>query len=107
VVDVRPPRLSATELVTSARAQLAAHRPDSASLLLEIALDTAITHATDGERAYALLVRGVGASRAGRDSAARADFAAGLELYRDLTARGVDLAPFFRRLADSVRLARR
>lgn len=106
-VDVRPPRLSATELVGSARAQLAARRPDSASTLLELALDTSLTHPTDGERVYALLVRGVAASGAGRDSAGRADLGEGLDLYQSLTARGVDLAPFLRRLVDSVRLARR
>jgi TonB family protein len=106
-VEVRPPRLSATELVGSARAQLAARRPDSALTLLEIALDTSLTHPTDGERVYALLVRGIAASRAGRDSAGRADLGGGLALYQSLTARGVDLAPFLRRLADSVRLARR
>src|SRR5205823_990699 len=104
-VDVHPPRLSATELVGSARAQLAARRPDSALALL--ALDTSLAHPTDGELVYALLVRGVAASRAGRDSAARADLGEGLALYQSLTARGVDLAPFLRRLADSVRLARR
>src|SRR2546430_2807517 len=106
-VDVRPPRLRATELVGSARAQLAARRPDSALTLLELALDTSLTHPTDGERVYALLVRGAAASRAGRDSASRADLAEGLALYQSVTARGVDLAPFLRRLADSVRLARR
>jgi len=106
-VDVRPPRLSATELTRSARADLAAGRADSAAALLELALDTALTHPTEGERAYALLVRGAAASRAGRDSAGRADVGEGLALYQTLTARGVDLAPFLRRLADSVRLARR
>ena len=106
-IDVRPPRLSATELVGSARAQLAARRPDSTLTLLELALDTSLTHPTDGERVYALLVRGAAASRAGGDSAARADLAEGLVLYQSLIARGVDLAPFLRRLADSVRLARR
>src|SRR6266702_1626103 len=58
-VDVRPPRFSATELVSSARRQLAANRPDSALAQLALALDTALTHPTDGERLYALLVRGV------------------------------------------------
>jgi TonB family protein len=106
-VDVRPPRLSATELVGSARTQLATGRPDSALALLELALDTSLTHPTAGERVYALLVRGVAASRAGHDSAGRADVGEGLTLYQSLTAHGVDLAPFLRRLADSVRLARR
>jgi len=106
-VDVRPPRLSATELTRSARADLAAGRADSAAALLELALDTLLTHPTEGERAYALLVRGVAASRAGRDSAGRADLGEGLTLYQRLTDRGMDLAPFLRRLADSVRLARR
>jgi len=106
-VDVRPPRLSAAELVGTARRQVGAGRPDSALALLEIALDSELTHPTDGERAYGLLVRGIAASRAGRDSAARADLGNGLTLYQSLIARGVDLAPFVRRLADSVRLSRR
>ncbi len=106
-VDVRPPRLSAAELVGTARRQVGAGRPDSALALLEIALDSELTHPTDGERAYGLLVRGIAASRAGQDSAARADLGNGLTLYQSLIARGVDLAPFVRRLADSVRLSRR
>jgi len=52
-------------------------------------------------------VRGIAASRAGRDSAGRADLDEGLALYQGLSARGVDLAPLLRRLADSVRLSRR
>ena len=106
-VAVRPPRLSATELVGTARRQLGAGQPDSALALLEIALDSEQTHPTDGERAYGMLVRGIAASRAGRDRAARADLGDGLALFQSLTARGVDLAPFMRRLADSVRLGRR
>jgi len=106
-VDVRPPRLNAAELVGTARRQLGAGHADSALSLLEITLDTALTHPTDGERVYALLVRGIAASRAGRDSAARVDLGDGLALYQSLIARGVDLAPFLRRLADSVRLSRR
>ncbi|HEY6208131.1 MAG TPA: hypothetical protein VIW28_03675 [Gemmatimonadales bacterium] len=109
-VEVRLPRLSATQLVTAARAQLARHEADSALATLEIALDSVITHPTGGERAYALLARGVAWSIAGsrggrgRASAASADFAAGLDLYEHLTSGGVDLAPPVRRLADSVRL---
>src|SRR5213593_1926176 len=80
-VDVRPPRLSAAELVGTARRQVGAGRPDSALALLEIALDSELTHPTDGERAYALLIRGIAASRAGQDSAARADLGNGLTLY--------------------------
>jgi len=93
--------------VGTARRQIGAGRPDSALALLEIALDAELTHPTDGERAYGLLVRGIAASRAGQDSAARADLGNGLTLYQGLIARGVDLAPFVRRLADSVRLSRR
>ncbi|HEV2750433.1 MAG TPA: energy transducer TonB [Gemmatimonadales bacterium] len=106
-VDVRPPRLDATELTGRARAELAAGHADSAQRLLEIALDTVVTHPTDGERLYVLLVRGIAATQAGQDSAARGDLEAGVALYQTLTARGVDLAPFLRHLADSVRLARR
>src|SRR6266851_1731990 len=101
-VGVHPPRLAATDLVTQARSQLAAGRSDSALSLLDLALDTALTHPTDGERAYALLVRGL-VGRSSRDSAARVDLRDGLALYQDLRARGIDLAPFVRRLADSVR----
>ncbi|HZI22202.1 MAG TPA: energy transducer TonB [Gemmatimonadales bacterium] len=104
-VSVRPPRLSATDLVGTARQQVAAGRSDSALALLDLALDSSLTHLTEGERVYALLVEGVAASRAGRDSVGRKDFRDGLALYKTLTARGVDLAPFLRRLADSVRLA--
>lgn len=106
-VEVRPPRLSATDLVGIARAQIAAGRPDSAQRLLEIARDTVLTHPTDGERVYALLVGGIAAARAGQDSLAQADQEAGIALLQTLTARGVDLAPFVRRLADSLRLAGR
>ncbi len=92
-VEVRLPRLSATELVTTARAQLAGREADSALATLEIALDSVITHPTEGERAFALLVRGVAWSAAGgrgRDSAAGADFTAGLDLYERLISGGVD-----------------
>ncbi len=105
-VGVQPPRLSATQLTTTARAQLKAHHTDSALATLETALDTAITHPTDGERAYALLVRGLAWSTRGRDSAGTADWSDGLALYDGLISRGVDLAPFLRRLADSVRESR-
>src|SRR5207247_422078 len=106
-VDVRPPRFSATELVSSARSHLGANRPDSALAQLALALDTTLTHPTDGERVYALLVRGVAASRTGRDSAGRADLAEGLARYQTLSARGVDLAPLLRRLPGPVRLSGR
>jgi TonB family protein len=106
-VDVRPPHLSATQLVGSARGQLAAGHRDSAQALLALALDSGLSHPTDGERAYALLVSSIAAARAGHDSAARADQEAGVALYQALTARGVELAPLVRRLADSLRLARR
>jgi len=101
-VGVQPPRLAATDLVTQARRQLAAGRGDSALSLLDLASDTALTHPTEGERAYTLLVRGV-ARRSSRDSVARAALRDGLALYQDLRARGIDLAPFLRRLADSLR----
>jgi TonB family protein len=106
-VDVRPPRFNATQLVGGARGQLAAGHLDSARALLALALDSALSHPSDGERAYALLVRGVAQSRTGQDSASRADLEDGVALVQSLTARGVDLAPLVRRLADSVRLAGR
>src|SRR3989454_1163496 len=100
-VDESPRRLSGPP-VDYPRKLLRRHVQGFAQVAL--ALDTALTHPTDGERLYALLVRGVAASRTGRDSAGRADVAEGLALYQTLTARGVDLAPFLRRFADSVRL---
>src|SRR5437879_6704995 len=99
-VNEPPPR--PTQHVTAAREQLAARRPDSALALTREALDTA-THPTAGERVYALLVQGLAWRAANNDSLAEAAFQAGLAGYRDLTVRGVDLAPVLRRLADSVR----
>jgi len=101
-----PPPGNPTQLVRGAREQLAAHRPDSALALLGDALDSS-THPTEGERVYALLVQGLALRATGKDSSAAVAFDAGLEGYRALTARGVDLAPFLKRLADSIRVSRR
>jgi TonB family protein len=103
---VPPPLGSPTALITAARRQLDARHADSALALLDEALDTA-AHATAGERVYAQLVQGLAWKAVKRDSLANASFDAGLAGYQQLTARGVDLAPFLRRLADSLRLARR
>jgi TonB family protein len=100
------PTLGATQLVSAARRHLTAHHADSALALVTDALDPA-ANATPGERVYAQLVQGLALKALGRDSLASAAFDAGTAGYRDLTARGVDLAPFLRRLADSVRMARR
>ena len=100
------PTLGATQLVSAARRQLTARHTDSALALVTDALDPA-ANATPGERVYALLVRGLALKALGRDSLASAAFDSGTAGYRDLTARGVDLAPFLRRLADSVRMSRR
>jgi TonB family protein len=105
--DLHPPaRESPTQLITAAREQLGVHHPDSALALTEAALDSA-NQATGGEHVYALLVRGMAWRMKGRDSLATLSIDAGMTGYRDLTARGVDLAPFLKRLADSLRLARR
>jgi TonB family protein len=103
LVPGTPP--NATALVTAARAHLAAHETDSALASLRDALDPA-TRASEGERVYALLVRGAAWSAAGKDSLARVDYDAALAGYRHLTAAGAELAPFLKRLADSVRSAR-
>jgi len=94
------------ELVTTARAQLASRHVDSAFKLLRIALDSSV-HPTEAQRVYGLLVRGMAWKAAGRDSLAAADIKAGLADYHDLTTRGVDLAPFLMRLADSLAHAHR
>lgn len=104
LVPGTPP--NATTLVTAARAHLAAHRTDSAFALLRDALNPE-TRTTEGERVYALLVRGNAWHAAGRDSLARTDYDSALAGYRRLTAQGVELAPFLKRLADSVRLLHR
>ncbi len=96
---------SATAIVNSARDKTAAHQPDTALALLREALDPA-THATDGERVYAQLVQGIAWTEAGREMLAREALDSALAGYRRLTDRGVELAPFLKRLADSVRLAR-
>ena len=94
-----------TTLISAAREQLRRHRADSALALTAAALDSA-NNATPGERVYALLVEGSAWHAKGNDSLAARSFDAGLAGYRDLTARGVDLAPFLKRFADSLRLRR-
>ena len=101
-----PAPKSPTILVGAARDQLRARHADSALALTEEALDSA-NEATPGERAYALLVQGLALHAKQRDSLAAVSFDAGLAGYRDLTGRGVDLAPFLKRLADSIRVNRR
>lgn len=103
LVPGTPP--SATSLVTAARSRLSAHQPDSALALIREALDPS-TKATDGERLYAQLVEGIAWTEAGRDTQAREALDSGLAGYKRLTDRGVELAPFLKRLADSVRLGR-
>ncbi|HYX81961.1 MAG TPA: energy transducer TonB [Gemmatimonadales bacterium] len=100
-----PPPMSPTQLINAARDQLRARHADSALALTRQALDTA-SQATPGERVYGLLVQGVAYHAKQRDSLAAVSLDAGLAGYRDLTARGIDLAPFLRRLADSIRLSR-
>jgi len=101
-----PAPRSPTALVSAARDQLKAHRADSALALTAEALDSA-NQATPGERVYAELVRGLALHATHRDSLAAQSFTAGLAGYHELTARGVDLAPFLKRLADSIRISRR
>ncbi|HUC41853.1 MAG TPA: TonB family protein [Gemmatimonadales bacterium] len=101
-----PPPRSPTALIGAARDQLRAHRADSALALTGEALDS-INNATPGERVYAELVRGLAYRATKQDSLAEQSFTAGLAGYRDLTAQGVDLAPFLKRLADSIRTSRR
>jgi TonB family protein len=101
-----PAPRSPTTLVGAARDQLRAHHADSALALTEEALDST-NQATAGERVYALLVQGLALHQKGRDSLAAVSFDAGITGYRDLTARGTDLAPFLKRLADSIRISRR
>ncbi len=105
--DLHPPAPeNPTRLITAAREQVHAHHADSALVLTEQALDS-LNQPTAGERVYALLVRGTALHQKGRDSLAALSFDAGIAGYRELTARGVDLAPVVRRLADSIRISRR
>lgn len=103
LVPGTPP--GATSLIDAARDRLARHQTDSALTLLREARDP-VTKATEGERVYGLLVQGMAWTAAGRYTLAREAVDSGLAGYRRLTDRGVDLAPFLKRLADSVRLAR-
>jgi hypothetical protein len=98
-----PPLQDPVRLVDQARVQLRRHRADSALALLADALDSA-NHASPAIRVYAQLVQGMALRAKGRDSLATATFSAALAGYRDLTARGVDLAPVLRSLADTARL---
>ncbi|MGH7520253.1 MAG: energy transducer TonB [Gemmatimonadales bacterium] len=101
-----PPPESPTRLVTAAREQLRTRRVDSALTLTGLALDS-VNQPSAAEQVYALLVQGQALQLKHRDSLATISFDAALEGYRDLTARGVDLAPFLKRLADSIRISRR
>jgi len=101
-----PAPKSPTILVGAARDQLRARHADSALALVGEALDSA-NAATAGERVYALLVQGLALHAKQHDSLAAVSFEAGLAGYHDLTARGTDLAPFLKRLADSIRISRR
>jgi TonB family protein len=101
-LDVRPPRLNAADLVRQARALPASSRTDSAEALLDLALGP-LAQPSEAARAYALLARGVVRARAGQDTLARRDYQSGLAVFDSVVARGVELAPFVRRLADSIR----
>jgi TonB family protein len=101
-----PPPENPTRLVTAAREQLRARRPDSALTLTRQALDS-YNQPSQGERAYAHFVEGAAWHMKGSDSLATRSFDLGMADYGDLKARGVDLAPVLTRLADSIRLARR
>ena len=101
-----PPPENPTRLVTAAREQLRARRPDSALALTRQALDS-FNQPSQGERAYAHFVEGAAWHMKGRDSLATRSFDEGMAGYSDLKARAVDLAPVLTRLADSIRLARR
>jgi TonB family protein len=101
-----PAPTSPTILVGAARDQLRTRHADSALALTDEALDST-SGATPGERVYALLAQGLALRAKQRDSLAGVSFDAGLAGYRDLTVRGVDLAPFLKRLADSIRISRR
>jgi TonB family protein len=105
--DLHPPAAeNPTRLIGAAREQLRVRRADSALVLTGQALDS-VNRATAGERVYALLVQGMAWHLKGRDSLATLSLDAGIAGYRELTASGVDLAPFLKRLADSIRLSRR
>ena len=101
-----PPRRDPIRLIELARTELRTAKPDSALALLEDALDP-VNDPTPAVRVYAELVRGI-AWQAKHDTArAAGSFEMGLGHYDELTARGVDFAPFLRSLADSVRLTAR
>ena len=106
IVPPPPPPRDPVRLIELARAELRADRADSALALLGQALDHA-NHATAAERVYATLVQGKAWHMKGHDSLATAAFAEAFEGYQALTARGVDLAPVLRRLADSIRISQR
>jgi hypothetical protein len=96
-------RKNPTQLVEVARGDLRANRPDSALARLQEALDPD-NGATPALRMYAQLLQGIAWHAKGRDSLSTTSFHIALAQYRQLSARGVDFAPFLRALADSVRL---
>lgn len=102
VLHTRGSVVNATSLISQARA-LPTARADSALHLLAEALDSS-AHPSDGERAYALLVRGVVEANARRTETGALDLKRGLDLWQLEHARGIEMAPFLNDLADSVRL---
>lgn len=103
VLHSRGSSVNPTSLISEARG-LPIGQGDSAQHLLGQALDSS-AHASDAERAYGLLVRGVVETHLGRGETGALDLKRGLDLWRLEHARGVELAPFLNDLADSVRLA--
>lgn len=103
--DLTPPSAgNPVRLVDAARDQLRLTNADSALTLLELALDE--NAATPAVRVYALLVQGIAWHAKQRDSLAARSFSSALGSYRKLSAGGADLAPFLKKLADSVSLSR-
>jgi TonB family protein len=99
--NLTPAPKDPVQLVTLAREQLRRRRADSAIATLREALDSA-NGASPAIRVYAQFVEGMAWHAQGWDSLASATFSAALAGYHDLIARGVDLAPVLRSLADTV-----
>ncbi len=102
--NLTPPSVgNPVRLVDAARDQLRLTNADSALTLLDLALSE--DAATPAVRVYALLVQGIAWHAKQRDSLAAVSFSSALGSYRELSAGGVDLAPFLKKLADSVSLS--
>ena len=103
-VNIVPPApRDPVRLIELARTEIRAARPEAAFTLLDEAVDS-INAPTPAIRVYAQFVQGLAWHAKGDRPRAASTFDSAFSHYARLRARGVEFAPFLRKLADSIRL---